>query len=181
MTCKMCSLASRCQCQDMWYVLPFPSLLLASLGEFVHCKENVKWLEIFLYVYHLVNKVTEKTSPCDLHGCVGEGTAAVREWLYHSLLERSKTFQKQTFIAWWDFCWTHGMYRLSITSRKITADSSWQYPLSGWALPRSQSAERLPTTTLTPAQRILPWNSHITWWSTTNHWISGCFRSVGNN
>lgn len=162
------------------YILPFPSLLV-FLGKFVQCKENIQWLEIFLYVYNLVNKIAEKTSPCDLRGCVGEGIAAVREWLYHSLLERSQMFQKQSFIVWWDFCYTHGMYRLSITSRKITADSSWQYALSGWALPRSQSAERLPATTLTPAQRILLWNSHISWWSTSNHCILGCFRSVRNN
>ena len=167
-------------CQDTWGILlPLHSLLLVSLKCSMQREEcqNTKWLEIFLYLYHLVNKVGKKCH-CVIFTYVWETITAVREWLYSYLLEWSRqTFQKQTFIAWWDLCWTLGISRLLVASRKIPADSSWQHPLSCW----SQSAERLSTTALTPAQRTLPWNSRVSWWAISHHQISVSFYSAGNN
>lgn len=55
------------------HILPFHSLPAISLKCSMQRKKHqgVKWLEIFLYLYHLVNKVAEKCH-CVIFTCVWE-------------------------------------------------------------------------------------------------------------
>lgn len=154
-------------CQDVWgaFCLAIPSpWLKCSLQRKKH---QVKWLEIFLYLYHLVNKVAEKCH-CVIFTCVWETSSAVRnDCTAPCWKEEVKHFTADFYslvgslLNSWDIQAVSG-------SRRVSADSPWQCPLPR-ELSQCQSAEELPATALTPAQQILPTNPQVSQWDRGHH------------